>query len=109
MPTVANGIDLDYAFHRASGQNVELELRGGPGTNFNQLGRKGAIRILGFVNHANMGDYRDQINLFLAKTPDDSSGHHGASAADNREIRSRDELRAGGLQQRADLGAIWVE
>jgi hypothetical protein len=67
MPTVANGIDLDYAFHRASGQNVELELRGGPGTGLDQLGRKGAIRILGFVNHANMGDYREQINLFLAQ------------------------------------------
>ena len=67
MPTVANGIDLDYAFHRASGQNAELELRGGPGTHFNQLGRKGAVRILSFVNHANMGDYRDQINLFLSQ------------------------------------------
>ena len=73
MPTVANGIDLDYALRRASGQNVELELRGGPGTRFNQLGRKGAVRILGFVNHANMGDYRQQINLFLnhgTPTPD---------------------------------------
>jgi hypothetical protein len=66
MPTVANGIDLDYAFHRASGQNVELELRGGPGTHFNPLKRKGAVRVLGFVNHANMGDYRQQNQLFLA-------------------------------------------
>jgi hypothetical protein len=66
MPTQANGIDLDYAFHRASGQNWELEMRGGPGTQFNQLGRKGAIRLLGFVNHANMGDYRVQNQLFLA-------------------------------------------
>ena len=63
MPTVANGIDLDYAFHRASGQNVELELRRGPA--FLSPQRKGAVRLLGFVNHANMGVYRTQNNLFL--------------------------------------------
>jgi hypothetical protein len=67
MPTVANGIDLDYAYHRASGQNAEFEYRD------TIAKRKGAVRLLGFVNHANMGDYRDQINLFLAHktaTPD---------------------------------------
>ena len=67
MPVVANGIDLDYALRRSSGQNVEFELRGGPGTRFNQLGLKGVVRILGFVNHANMGDYRQQIDLFLTQ------------------------------------------
>ncbi len=30
MPTVANGINLDYAIHRSSAQNVELELRKAP-------------------------------------------------------------------------------
>ncbi len=30
MPTVANGVDLQYNFHRANGQNVELEDRDGP-------------------------------------------------------------------------------
>ena len=55
MPTVANGIDLDYAFHRASAQNVELEGRRG----------KGVVRVLGFVNHANMGVYRTQNALGL--------------------------------------------
>ncbi len=70
MPTVANGDDLQYNFHRASGQNVELELRGGPGTAHNYFGRKGAVRLLGFVNHANMGDYRAQNILWLqGKTP----------------------------------------
>ncbi len=74
MPTIANGTDLDYAFHRASGQNVELELRHGPAFFYQGLAqRKGAIRILGFVNHANMGDYRVQNQKFLANltpTPD---------------------------------------
>ena len=30
MPIVANGIDLDWAFSRANGQNWEFELRKGP-------------------------------------------------------------------------------
>ena len=74
MPTIANGIDLDYTLRRANGQNVELEERFGPGTAHSLLqGRKGALRLLGFVNHANMGDYRQQNILFLqhlTPTPD---------------------------------------
>ena len=66
MPKVANGIDLQYNFREASGQNVELELRQGAGGFFKPLaGRKGALRLLGFVNHANMGDYRQQNRAFL--------------------------------------------
>ncbi len=67
MPTVANGIDLSYDFKKDSGQNVELELR-------RSLlpGRKGAVRVLGFLNHANMGSYREQNQLALkgAAAPD---------------------------------------
>ena len=74
MPTVANGIDLDYALRRASGQNVELEYRQGPLRFLPALAeRKGAVRILGFVNHANMGVYRTQNQKYLAgltPTPD---------------------------------------
>ena len=66
MPIVANGIDLDYALRRSSGQNVELEYREGPAWLMPSMARrKGAIRILGFVNHANMGDYREQNIKFL--------------------------------------------
>ena len=68
MPVVANGTDLQYQFRNASGQNVELELRRSALPR-----RKGTIRLLGFVNHANMGDYRQQNQLFLAgltPTPD---------------------------------------
>ncbi len=67
MPTVANGIDLQYQFRRASGQNVELELRGSA---LRDPARKGAVRLLGFVNHGNMGDYRQQNQAFLrGETP----------------------------------------
>ena len=64
MPTVANGIDVQWNLHRASGQNYELEIRHGllePVT-----GKKGAIRLLGFTNRANMGTYRVQNQLALA-------------------------------------------
>jgi hypothetical protein len=78
MPIVANGIDLDWAFSRASGQNWEFELRKGllgllinprPGGQK----RQGAIRVLSFVNHAHMGDYRQSVQQFLSgkiATPD---------------------------------------
>ena len=61
MPTVANGIDLGYNFHRANAQNVELEHRNTLG------GRRGAARLLGYVNKANMGVYRTQ-NMLAAAT-----------------------------------------
>ena len=62
MPTIANGIELQYEFRRASGQNVELELRRSllPDPKL-----KGAVRLMGFVNHANMGDYREQNQAFF--------------------------------------------
>ena len=60
MPTVANGIDLDWAFSRANGQNMEFELR-----HSFIPGRHGATRILSFVNKAHMGIYRDAINNYL--------------------------------------------
>jgi hypothetical protein len=66
MPVVANGEILQYEFRRASGQNVELESRYGPGALVPALAkRKGAVRLLGFVNHANMGDYRQQNIKYL--------------------------------------------
>ncbi len=66
MPIVANGEVLQYELRRASGQNVELELRHGPGFFLPSMAkRRGVVRLLGYVNHANMGDYRQQNQLFL--------------------------------------------
>jgi hypothetical protein len=74
MPTVANGEKLQYEFRQASGQNVELDWNRGFGAFLPRLtGRKGVVRLLGFVNHANMGDYRQQNIAFLqglTPTPD---------------------------------------
>jgi hypothetical protein len=73
MPTIANGITLDWAISRANGQNWEFELRKGLGARFLSSKREGAVRILSFVNHAHMGDYRESVQQYLAdkvSTPD---------------------------------------
>ena len=68
MPTVANGIDLEWNLRRASGQNFELESR----HPLLAPGKKTTIRLLAYVNHSNMGVYRTQNKLALAThtTPD---------------------------------------
>ena len=66
MPTVANGIDMDWDLRRASGQNMEFEWRGNLLGGLVAPGRKGAIRALSYVNHAHMGLYRDAIKAYLA-------------------------------------------
>jgi hypothetical protein len=61
MPTVANGIDMDYALRRASGQNIEFVARQPI------FGIKGTtVRALSFINHANMGTYRTANSIALA-------------------------------------------
>jgi len=58
MPKVANGIDMDWNLRRARAENLELEWR--PHEN------RSAVRLLSYLNHANMGDYREAIDAFLA-------------------------------------------
>lgn len=68
MPTVANGINVQWNLRLAHAESVEAELR----KDF--LRRKpGIIRLLGFSNVANMGVYRVQNERYLAgidATPD---------------------------------------
>jgi high affinity Mn2+ porin len=61
MPTVANGITLDWDIARARGENFEFEYH--PGLMKN---RQTVIRPLAFVNHANMGSYREAIDGYLS-------------------------------------------
>jgi high affinity Mn2+ porin len=58
MPTIANGIDYDYSIAHARGEQLELELHGCV------LGKPGVLRLLGFWNHARMGNY-DEANAVL--------------------------------------------
>ncbi|MDR3718448.1 MAG: carbohydrate porin [Bryobacteraceae bacterium] len=60
MPTVANGIKLDWSLPRAHSENYEFELR--PSL-FRE--RVTTLRLLSYVNHANMGNYREAIQGYL--------------------------------------------
>src|SRR5262249_43720201 len=58
MPTVANGIDYDFDIANARGEQLELELHECI------AGYPGIVRILGYLNHANMGSYAEAIAAF---------------------------------------------
>lgn len=65
MPKVANGINLDADIARARAENLELDAQGNA-----FLHRAGAVRLIAYLNHANMGNYREAIENFLdGKTP----------------------------------------
>ncbi|HKT45988.1 MAG TPA: carbohydrate porin, partial [Candidatus Acidoferrales bacterium] len=65
MPKVANGVHLEADLSRARAENMEVELRG---TIIRR--QQGTVRFLTFVNHANMGLYREAIENFLSgRTP----------------------------------------
>lgn len=68
MPKVANGENLDADLARAHAENLEFEYDPSPWRH-----RATSLRLLSYVNHANMGNYRDAINEFLdgeTSTPD---------------------------------------
>ncbi len=98
MPTVANGIDLDWAFSRAHGQNGEFEYR------HNLVAKhKSVERVLFYANRAHMGTYREAVQAFLAgidPTPTITlHEHYGAlkyGFGYNTEQEITDNLRAFG-------------
>jgi len=61
MPDVANGIDLVWNLRRARAENYELDLH--PRLLAN---RATVVRMISFVNHANMGVYREAVNNYLS-------------------------------------------
>lgn len=61
MPKVANGINLDADLSRARAENMEFELHGRVIPK-----QQGIVRLLSYVNHANMGVYRQQSDEWLA-------------------------------------------
>ena len=60
MPTVANGIDLQWDLRKARSENVEFEWR----KNFLRE-KPGVVRLLFYSNQANMGVYRTQNEVYL--------------------------------------------
>jgi len=71
MPKVANGIDLVWKPWQAHAENFEYELRHG------FIPKKaGVVRLLAYINSANMGIYRDQIlKAQAAGTTPDITAH----------------------------------
>jgi high affinity Mn2+ porin len=63
MPKVANGPALDFNLLRARSENIEFEF-----TPELQKEKKMVIRLLSFINHADMGSYREAVQAFLAGT-----------------------------------------
>ena len=67
-PKVANGINLDADLARARAENLELDAEGSLIAH-----RRGAVRLLSYLNQANMGNYRAAIAEYLdgqTPTPD---------------------------------------
>lgn len=60
MPKVANGLDLEWNLAKARAENLELELH--PAL---IRGKESAVQVLGYLNHANMGLYRNAIDAYL--------------------------------------------
>jgi carbohydrate-selective porin OprB len=92
MPTVANGIDLDWALSRAHAQNGEFEVR------HSWLPeRKGVTRILFYANRAHMGNYREAVNAYLSgedKTPDITAHQHFSTLKYGFGYNTEQELSA---------------
>jgi len=80
MPAVANGLDLDGDLAHAHGDQAELELH--PSL---LADRPTVLRVLGYGNHARMGDYRQALAL---------AADEGATP-DVTRTRRRDRLKYG--------------
>ena len=68
MPKVANSAFLDADLARSRSENLELEATGN-----HILHRDGTVRLLSYLNHGNMGNYREANAEFLTgetATPD---------------------------------------
>ena len=79
MPKVANGEQLDADVARARAENIEFELR--PTL---LKDRKTVFRALSYVNHANMGDYRQSI----AARAGNRRAHRSSRTLAGRELLS---------------------
>lgn len=94
MPTVANGIQLDWDIARAHAENFEFE--------YHKVllpKRISVVRALSFVNHADMGSYREAIDGYL-------SGKD--SVPDVTLYRKQGRIKYGfGLNAEQELTGLW--
>jgi len=88
MPKVANGIHLDAEMSRARARKYR-----GRTPRHGVSASEGIIRFLSFINHANMGSYREAVDNFLAgrtTVPDITA----SSSANNDQVWVRRQFRA---------------
>ena len=93
MPTQANGNRFDPALDRARGDNAELTLTSSSG---------GVVRILGFFNHARMGDYQAALDQGRA------TGTRPDIVADDQPGRVKRGFGINAEQPLADAGETGV-
>ncbi|MFI5180135.1 MAG: carbohydrate porin [Thermoanaerobaculia bacterium] len=93
MPEVANGPTYDHDLAHAHGVNAEIEWDFAPD-------RQGAVRLLGYVNMADMGSYEESLTLAAASgTPPDitttrETGRRKWGLALNAQLRLGHDLGA---------------
>ena len=95
MPTVANGIDMQWNLHRARGENYELDWNHGP---LSQLltrfcvkkDRKGAVRLLWLCQLRQHGQLPLAEQSWLGRAY--RAGDYCAPAAGDGEVRCRAEF-----------------
>jgi high affinity Mn2+ porin len=63
MPSVANGPRFDSHYGNAHSENLELEWQVDPD-------HQGVVRVLGYLNHARMGNYDEAIATAGSQVPD---------------------------------------
>jgi high affinity Mn2+ porin len=80
MPTVANGLDVDWKVSKNRAENLELELKYRRGTAW-----AGTVRLLAYQNYARMGSYREAIDAVAGMAG--STPNIEASRRDGRSKR----------------------
>ncbi len=94
MPKVANGPDLDADLLRARAENIEFEFR----PELLQE-RHTVLRLLSYVNHANMGNYQQAVDEFLA---------HATAQPDVIATRKQGRIKYGfGFNGEQELTKTW--
>ena len=93
MPTIANGVDLDGDLLHSHGDQAELELRPRLWPD-----RPTVVRLLGYVNHARMGSYREALALAAREgtTPDVTATRRRGRVKDGVTVNVEQPITAGG-------------
>jgi high affinity Mn2+ porin len=71
LPTVANGLPMNWNVSKSNSVTLEYT------RNYLLSGKKGAVRLLGFLTSGRMGDYRESVNLNPAAPVIEDVQHYG--------------------------------